>query len=407
MNASSAGISTAIPIYMLSLGGSVREVALAAFLSNLAVTLGAIFWGKLIDSMHWRKTIIVVCSAATAIVAVSMSFVSSLPLLMLISALAGFFSVGPAPVTNLLVMEKSRKEDWVKTFSWTSLISAGGLVIAMLVGYLWLMHYSAQTYAVICSVIAIASLVLTLKFVQDPQVPLARKAMTKSPALFDRLRQVPIMFLKPVSDLSLTTLRSKLSRREFLFFAGVGLYFLSGNLLSTPYTPFLKDSGVSDSEVFLAYTMLHMSRVLFLPFNHRIIARAGEEAMGKLAYLPRIFGLLIAVVAAFLLAGNPTSVLVLSLVAFVAIEVGFSIWSTTTTSSLLKIIPGGREGSVLGVNSSIIGAGLLIGSIAAGESAATLGYGTTFAIAIGFLIASFALISKFFAKVKVAKEMAA
>ena len=70
---------------------------------------------KLIDAMHWRKTIVDICSAAVAITAASIFFISSTPLLMLTSALVGFFSVGPAPVTNLLVMEKSRREDWLKT----------------------------------------------------------------------------------------------------------------------------------------------------------------------------------------------------------------------------------------------------------------------------------------------------
>src|SRR5262245_12114295 len=114
MNASSTGLCTIIPIYMLALGGQVREVAIAIFLSNLATTLGAIFWGKLIDYMHWRRTIIAICSVAIAITCGSMYFTSSIPVLMLLSALVGFFSVGPAPVTNLLVMEKSRKEDWLR-----------------------------------------------------------------------------------------------------------------------------------------------------------------------------------------------------------------------------------------------------------------------------------------------------
>lgn len=399
MNASSTGLSTIIPIYMLALGGQVREVAIALFLSNLAMTLGAIFWGRLIDTMHWRKTIIAICSVAIAITCASMYFVSSIPVLMILAALVGFFSVGPAPVTNLLVMEKSRKEDWLKTFSWTSLISAAGLVIAMVAGYIWLMQYDAQSYALICSAIAISSLALTMMFVKDPPVTLERKAIAKSPAaLVDRLKQVPVMFLKPVSDFSISKLRASMSRKEFLFFAGTGLYFLSGNLFFTPYTPFLKDSGITDSQVFLAYTILHLSKVFFLPFNHRLVAKGGEETLGRLAYIPRMSGIVLAVMAAFLFVSNPESILMMTLVAFVAVEVGYSIWSTTTTSSLLRIIPNGRAGSVLGVNSAIIGAGLLIGSIAAGEVAATFGYGATFALAITFLGASFMLVNKYFHK---------
>jgi MFS family permease len=258
---------------MLSLDGQIREVAMAVFLSNLTVTLGAVFWGKLIDAMHWRKTIVAICSAAVAITATSMFFISSIPLLMLMSALVGFFSVGPAPVTNLLVMEKSRREDWLKTYNWTSLISAVGFVVAMLAWYVWLMEYSAQTYAIVCSAIAVSSLVLTVMFVQDPPATLKRRAMVRLPALIYRLKQVPMMFLKPVSDLSVSKLRASVSKKEFLFFAGTGLYFLSGNLMFTPYTPFLKDSGVTDSEVFLAYTILHLSRMFFLPFNHGIVAK--------------------------------------------------------------------------------------------------------------------------------------
>ena len=114
-------------------------------------------------------------------------------------------------------------------------------------------------------------------------------------------------------------------------------------------------------------------------------------------------GIMLAVAAAVLLAGNPMSVLMMmTLVSFVAVEVGFSIWSMTTTLSLLKIIPAGKEGSVLGVNSAIIGAGLLIGSIAAGEVAASFGYWVMFALAIAFLAASFVLVSKFFNKTVVA-----
>ncbi|HKU48524.1 MAG TPA: MFS transporter, partial [Nitrososphaera sp.] len=210
MNASSTGISTIIPIYMLALGGQVREVAIAVFLSNLATTLGAIFWGRLIDIMHWRSTIIAICSAAVAITAASLYFVSSIPVLMLLSAVVGFFSVGPAPVTNLLVMEKTRREDWLKTYSWTSLVSAAGLVIAMVAGYLWLLQYEARTYAIVCSAIAISSLALTIVFVKDPKMTLDRRALLRSPALFYRLRQVPMIFLRPMPELSARKIKAGL-----------------------------------------------------------------------------------------------------------------------------------------------------------------------------------------------------
>ncbi len=400
-------MSTIIPIYILALGGHVREVAIAAFLSNLAMTLGAVFWGRLIDALHWRSTIIVICSAAVAVTAASMYIVSSIPILLVLSALIGFFSVGPAPVTNLLVMEKSRKEEWLKTFSWTSLTSAAGLVIAMAAGYFWLMQYDIQSYAAGCSVIAISSVVLTVIFVKDPPSRFERAALVRWPSLIYRLRLVPVMFLKPMSDLSIARLRRSASRKEFLLFAGTGLFFLSGSLMFTAYIPFLKDSGITDSEVFLAYTILHLSKIFFLPFNHRLVGRGGEEAYGRLAYIPRLSGITLAVGAALLLAGNPMSILLITLCAFVATEIGYSIWSTTTSSSLLRIIPTGHEGSLLGINSAFVGAGLLIGSLAAGEVSAAFGYAATFSVAIVIALASFLIISKFFKKTVVVARVTA
>jgi DHA2 family lincomycin resistance protein-like MFS transporter len=113
-------------------------------------------------------------------------------------------------------------------------------------------------------------------------------------------------------------------------------------------------------------------------------------------------GIGLAVAAAMTVALNPGSILMITLVAFVGTEIGFSLWSATTTSSLLKIIPAGQEGRVLGVNSAVIGAGLLIGALAAGEVSSVFGYGATFALAIAVAVASLVLVRKFFNKVKVA-----
>jgi hypothetical protein len=192
----------------------------------------------------------------------------------------------------------------------------------MLAGYVWLMEYSTQTYAIVCSAIAVSSLVLTVMFVQDSPATLKGRAMVRLPAPIYRSKQVPMMLLKPVFYLSISKLRASVSKKEFLFFAGTGLYFLSGNnLMFTPYRPFLKDSGVTDSGVFLAYTILHLSRVLFfLPFNHGIVAKMRRRKESRLAYIPSMSGIMLAVAAAVLLAGNPMSVLMMmTLVSFVAV----------------------------------------------------------------------------------------
>ena len=43
LNASSTRPSAIIPLYMLSLGAQIRELAIAIFISNFAATAGAVF----------------------------------------------------------------------------------------------------------------------------------------------------------------------------------------------------------------------------------------------------------------------------------------------------------------------------------------------------------------------------
>jgi MFS family permease len=121
--------------------------------------------------------------------------------------------------------------------------------------------------------------------------------------------------------------------------------------------------------------------------------------MALVAYIPRMSGIMLMVIAAIFTQGS--AVLFISIAAFIAVDSGFSLWNTTTTASLLKIIPRGKEGSVLGTNSSIVGAGLLIGSVFAGEMATVFGYDITFTIGMSFLFASFAMMKKFYKRVQV------
>jgi hypothetical protein len=72
--------------------------------------------------------------------------------------------------------------------------------------------------------------------------------------------------------------------RNLFFFVAVFLYFFSGNLFFTPSTPFLKDNGVSDSEVFRAYSVLYLSQTIILPFSHQMIS-SSEEKIGRLSYM--------------------------------------------------------------------------------------------------------------------------
>lgn len=454
LNAGSTGLSTIIPLDMLQLGATAGQVAMAVFLSGIASTVGALLWGKLMSTANLQVMVILVSAGSIVVTSiVMMLFISNFYGLLLISTLNAILTAGSGPVTNMLIMQRSHETERIKLFSWTSLISCVGLVIAMVVGYVWLNYYSTKSYSAICGLIGVAAVLLTLFFtrrsssssdcllthkeneaIASEKIKISSKSVELRKAIHQALVIMPsmqvhltsikksfVMLQFPSSVASATTTTSSfqklLSSKETLFFAGVGLYFLSGNLFFVPYTPFLKGSGISDSEVFLAYAILHLSKVIFLPFNNRIVmAIGGEQRAAKWSYVPRFSGILLtAMVALLLTAGSTTAnsygknsstlLLIVTVVAFVAIDVPFSIWNTTTTSFLMRTIPSGKEGRVLGVNNSIVGAGLLIGSITSAETIEVFGYGITFVISAIVFVSSLILVKISFNKHKPALKV--
>jgi predicted MFS family arabinose efflux permease len=421
LNACGNGFGLFVPLYLLQLGGSVVEVALAAFLTGLANTVGSFVWGKLIDTLSWRATAVFISAISTLTISLATYFVSDVSSVTSLWTLLGFMTAGGGPATNLLIMQRSKREDWSDTFSWTSLISNGGIVIGMVAGFIWLAYTNdVHTYALACSVIAATAAIVVFPLFKSERKEINQKKRgdINQPTILtiiDSFLHGIALLLKTFHSNAKNMFNELLShslyagnhsehpinirprivnKRQLLFFAGVGVFFLSGNLFYTPYTPYLKANGITDSQVFLAYTVLTVSKVLFLPFNSRIVVAAGgEQRMAKLSYIPRAAGTGVAIAAALLAIGNSNMIFVITLLSFVSVDVAFSIWSITTTSSLMKMVQSGRAGKIFGVNQAVTGLGLIIGSIVGGEVAGAFGYAATFSLAIVALAVSLALIA--------------
>ncbi|WP_228369212.1 MFS transporter [Candidatus Nitrososphaera gargensis] len=389
-NASTSGLSTAIPLYLLNYGGGVKEVALAIFLSAIASTIGSLLWGKLIDRMRLRTAVIIVGAASLSILAVCTYFASDISVLILISTMVGFLTAGIGPVTNVFVMERSARKDWVMTSSWITLATCAGIVIAMLAGYLWLMFYQddARSFAIVCSGLAMISIIMAST--------LSRNVKPASYLGADKKELSPNAANQGIK--SWRSMLGGMTKRECIFLVGLCLYFISGNLFFTPYTPFLKENGISDSEIFLAYTILHLSKVIYLPFNSRATsALGGENNTIKWAYVPRLIGILsIAAFAAGVAGNSATILLTITFVAFIAIDVSFSMWHTATTALFMRGISLGNEGKMFGINGGVVGIGLFLGSVIAGEAAPQFGYTATFSMSAGLFAISFIIMAMLF-----------
>ena len=85
-NLSAGGVSILIPLYVLHLGGGVGEIGLLTAVGNLIAVPASIAWGSLSDRWNSRKVFVVIGLFGIAFSFLSMGFIKSLPLLLLLNA---------------------------------------------------------------------------------------------------------------------------------------------------------------------------------------------------------------------------------------------------------------------------------------------------------------------------------
>ena len=117
-----------------------------------AAALGSIFWGRILDKYHAKKTVLLISFFVIFISCIWLYYVDKVEPIYIISPLTGFFLVVRSHVTQMLVMETSPNNQWSRLFARTSILSTFGSIGAMLIGAVWSIYFDNRQYFVICAV---------------------------------------------------------------------------------------------------------------------------------------------------------------------------------------------------------------------------------------------------------------
>src|SRR5215831_2199618 len=88
-NVTTQGLCTVIPLYVIFLGGDISEIAIITALQNGASAFGSIFWGKIIDKFHVRRSVLLVSFFAVMLCCLAMYFTKTVNPLFIISPILG------------------------------------------------------------------------------------------------------------------------------------------------------------------------------------------------------------------------------------------------------------------------------------------------------------------------------
>ena len=397
-NVTAQGLSTVIPLYIIFLGGGIGEVAVIAAIQNGALTIGSIFWGKVIDRFHLRRQILLISFFVVILCSLGMYFTNSIIVLYGIAPILGFFMVARNPITQLLVMESVKKNLWSWLFARTSIISTLGMLIAMAIGAIGSLYFDVRPYFLICAASSGVAMAVSVT-VRGGSFHLERSSIAHSiHGLTYAISHYHFVFprIPELYDFKhiITIFRGKISNEIGIFYLGIFVFNLGSNIYFTGWTPFLVRHHFSNSAVFLNYSIQTATMLVVFFVAPKIISKMGEERSTIIAFIPRVLAVVIPGVSIPLMVGNVGSAIAIT--SSCLMVVGFSIFSTSSSVIFFKSIPQGFEGKYLGVNSAITGMGVFAGSIVTGEITKSFGYAVLFLTASAILICSLILFQIYF-----------
>lgn len=395
------GLHIVVPLYILFLNGTIVEVGISTAIIYGFSAIGSIFWGKIIDKFHVKRIILVISFLAISLSNILLFFTSEIASVFLISTLIGFFVIAKNPVTQLLVMETVPNNQWSNLFALTSIMSVLGSLIAFIVGSFWESFFDLRPYFLFCAVFSILATILSITVKKSSF--LERTSIAHSVHglryLFSSFRFNFHLFFPKIPKLRdfkqiVVLLRGKAKNELGLLLLSNFFFYFGSNAFFTAFIPFLKTNQFSNSSVFQVYLFQTITLLAVFYVVPRITAKIGEERSAKLAYIPRVSGILIAALLIPITIGIQS--FAIATIAGCLMIVAFSIFNTSNSIILFKTIPRGFEGTYLGTNSFMIGIGIFAGALTASYVTSAFGYNILFFTAISMLFVSFFLFQSFF-----------
>jgi len=394
INIAAEGLHTAIPLFVIHLGGGIREVSVIVAIHYGAAALGSIFWGRILDKYHAKKSVLILSFSIVLLSCVWLYYTVSIEPIYIISPLAGFFLVARSQVTQMLVMETSPNNQWSRLFAKTSILSTFGSIGAMSIGAAWSLYFDSRQYFAVCAVFTGIAMLVSFQITKT-SFHIERSAIAHSISgihyIFSHFRLQHHFVFPRIPELYdykhiIAVLKGKASHEiGFLFLANF-LFYFGSNIYFTALTPFLKSLGLTDSTVFTLYLIQTCTMAGIFFVAPKIIAKIGEERSAMMSYIPRICGILIVGFLVSVFAGIHQVIFVI--ISMCLMVVGFSVYTTANSVLIFKTIPKGFEGRYLGVNSSMVGMGVFGGALTAGFVTESFEYVTTFLIAVLILLGS-------------------
>ena len=405
INAATAGFGVVLPLLiLLPLHGSWTDVALAATLFNVSVTLSSIGWGHLSDRYPRRRLFLVINYAGYAGLYVLLAHIGSMVELFVAYTVVGAIAPAGASASNLLILEKFSEEDRAVAFASFQEMSMIGSIAGLLIGYFWTLGNGALVpFLLVLAALALASAVALWFGIKDPEKTLTTPHVARhTESLFSRIRPMialhnPVPFFPLRPKLRPAPLRRLLAwarvelRHELpLILIASFLFNLSANLFNISYTPFLVTAGLLPASIFLVNLSNNFTQTLVFPVTGTLANRVGADRLARRSAYLRGLGYLGTAAFTFVAVGR-TPTLVANLAIYAVLGGAIAVYTTGSSLMLFRALQRRDRGGLLGLNSALGGAAAVAGAGLSWVLAVFGSFRLVFLVSGGVLLASLPL----------------
>ncbi len=390
-----SGLSIIIPLYILSLKGTVFDVGVAITAYYIVSIPSSLLWGKLTDRLGRTKMFILLSLLGTLPVILILYFLASVTVLQLDYGLYALMATAAAPAINILVMGTKRDPSVPKHFSRYSTMSIIGSIIAFF-GGIFVSYTTLVYYLDFLLALNIAALVMAYLLVRSlPKKVVSEARMKNARSAFISLKMISslphIMTGMALIERIHKSMRKKRTRNIYNLLFAISLFSLGAVMFNTSYTPYLIRFGLTYGDVFLINALNGIAQLLIYAVVMYFVVEVLLRRYYALATLTRSIAYFLAILPIFIFA---TAFFQINIIVYFIAGLAYAYWNISGSVMLYDNIRGRHKGYYIGVWEAMIGGTAIIGAFLSGVISATLGYSYTFAIAILLNIVSIAIFRK-------------
>jgi MFS family permease len=344
-------LSIFLPLYVVSISGSLLDVGLMASAATLLAILASFFWGYISDKTGRYKRYILISFFASSALLCFFMFTRDIGLFIILYVVMAVFHVAREPPKNVLIAELYSREEWERSFALYEGFTEIGWLIGLVLGvFVSFLGFDSRTTLLICSGLNLLAFALSLFLVSDPPLIFERWLVRIEKSIDFTCRGVTIASkVLDGSHISVTLVGENLA----LFCGGLVFFAFATSTLFTPLPIFLAQNlGLATSMIYAVYVLNSSAGVIgyFLESN-RLETQEEKRRLQRVVMFRSILVFLLAIFAIINIQTMVVFALVLALMGF-----AYALYHVYVLSLSMELIPEGRAGlfdALLGLGNAI------------------------------------------------------